>query len=219
MHPLQFVTMDYLTIEKVMGYEKILVIIDHCTRLSQAYPAKNQQAVTTAKLVIDFIRRYGFPEKIHSDPNFVGKVMKNLYKLTGIKQTKTTPYNLMGNGSSSDEPICLCTRSQRKTSESPSDNETNDMNDRAGVVIDEPVAQEIERQSNSYKSAGSGLDGSDGHVGTHSPPLAQRRLARQRKLPAKYDGFIIGPLKQLSAILEKKFLGEVYTEHYSQLCV
>ena len=122
----------------------------------------------------------------------------------------------MGNGSSSDEPICLCTRSQRKTSESPSDNETNDMNDRAGVVIDEPVAQEIERQSNSYKSAGSG---SDGHVGTYSPPLAQRRSARQRKLPAKYDGFIIGPLKQLSAILEKKFLGEVYTEHYSHLCV
>ena len=99
-HPLQFVTMDYLTIEKAMGYENILVIIDHFTKFAQAYPAKNQKAVTTAKLVLDFIRRYGFPEKFHSDQgqNFVEKVMKNLYKLTGIKQTTTTPYHPMGNG-------------------------------------------------------------------------------------------------------------------------
>ena len=99
-HPLEFVTMDYLTIEKAMGYENILVIIDHFTKFAQAYPAKNQKAVATAKLVLDFIRRYGFPEKFHSDQgqNFIGKVMKNLYKLTGIKQTRTTPYHPMGNG-------------------------------------------------------------------------------------------------------------------------
>ena len=41
-HPLQFVTMDYLTIQKAMGYENILVIIDHFTKFAQAYPAKNQ---------------------------------------------------------------------------------------------------------------------------------------------------------------------------------
>ena len=89
------------------------------------------------------------------------------------------------------------------------------------MTIEEPVAQEIERQSDSdsYRSADSGSDGEDGRVGTHSPPLAQRKSARQRKLPARYDGFILGPLKQLSAILEKNFLGEVYTEHYSQLVV
>ena len=90
-HPLEFVT---------MGYESILIITDHFTKFAQAYPAKNQKAVTTAKLVLDFIRRHGFPEKFHSDQdqNFVGKVIKNLYKLTGIKQTKTTPYHPMGNG-------------------------------------------------------------------------------------------------------------------------
>ena len=89
------------------------------------------------------------------------------------------------------------------------------------MTIEEPVAQEIERQSDSdsYKSADSGSDGEDGRVGTHSPPLAQRKSARQRKLPAKYDGFIIVPLKQLSMILENKFLGNMHTEHYSQLCV
>ena len=123
--------------------------------------------------------------------------------------------------SSSDEPICLRTRSREKTPESPSDKDTNDVDDTAEAIIEEPVAQEIERQSDSdsNKSADSGSDGEDGRVGTHSPPLTQRRSARQRKLPAKYDGFIISPLKQLSAILENKFLGQVYTEHYAQMCV
>ena len=89
------------------------------------------------------------------------------------------------------------------------------------MITEEPVAQEIERQldSYSYRSADSGSDGENGCVGTHSPPLAQRKSARQRKLPAKYDGFIISPLKQLSVILENKFLGQVYTEHYTQMCV
>ena len=98
---------------------------------------------------------------------------------------------------SGDEPICLCTRSQEEIPESPSDDDTNDVDNRSDVTIEEPVAQEIERQSDSdsYKSADSDSDGEDGHAGTHSPPLSQRKSARQRKLPAKYDGFIIGPLK------------------------
>ena len=88
--------------------------------------------------------------------------------------------------------------------ESPSDSDTTDVDNRSDVTIEEPVAQEIERQldSDSYKSTDSGSDSEDGRVGTHSPPQALRRLARQRKLPDKYDGFIIGPLKQLSVILE-----------------
>ena len=74
-------------------------------------------------------------------------------------------------GSSSDEPICLRTRSQRKTPESPSKDNTNDVDAQSNVTIEEPVAQEIERQSDSdsYRSADSGSDGEDGRVGTHSP--------------------------------------------------
>ena len=85
---------------KGQGYENILVIINHFTKFVQAYPAKNQKAVTTGKLVLDFIKIYDFTEKFHSDQGqtFVGKVMKNLYRLTGIKQTKTTPYYPMENG-------------------------------------------------------------------------------------------------------------------------
>ena len=89
------------------------------------------------------------------------------------------------------------------------------------MTIEEPVAQEIERQSDSdsYKSADNGSDGENWCVFTHSPPLALRKSAKQRKVPAKFDGFIIGLLKQLSTILENKFLGNEYTEHSSQLCL
>ena len=55
-HPLQFVRMGYLTVEKAMGYENILVIVDHFTKFAQAYPTKNQKAATTAKFVLDFIQ-------------------------------------------------------------------------------------------------------------------------------------------------------------------
>ena len=56
--------------------------------------------------------------------------------------------------------------------ESPSDNDTNGVDSRSDVTIEEPVAQEIERylDSNSYKSTDSGSDGEDGHVRTHFPP-------------------------------------------------
>ena len=48
---------------------------------------------------------------------------------------------------SSDEPIYLRTRAQRKIPETSSDNDTNDVDDRLDVTIEESVAQEIERQS------------------------------------------------------------------------
>ena len=40
-HPLQFVTMDYSTVEKAMVYENILVIIDHLPNL----PRHTQQRI------------------------------------------------------------------------------------------------------------------------------------------------------------------------------
>ena len=58
--------------------------------------------------------------------------------------------------SSGDKPICLHKRSQTKTPESPSGNDTNDVDNISDVTIEEPVAQEIERQSDSDSSADSG---------------------------------------------------------------
>ena len=67
--PMELVCMDYLCLERSKGgYENILVITDHFTRYAQAIPTKNLTAYTTAKALFEqFIVRYGFPSKLHSD--------------------------------------------------------------------------------------------------------------------------------------------------------
>jgi hypothetical protein len=100
--PLELVCIDYLTLEPSKGgIENILVVTDHFTKYSQAYPTKNQTAATTAKVLYDnFIAHYGFLARIHSDQgrNFEGKIIQCLCEITGISKSRTTPYHPMGNG-------------------------------------------------------------------------------------------------------------------------
>jgi transposase InsO family protein len=100
--PLELVCVDFLTLEEsVGGYSNILVITDHFTKYSQAYPTRNQSAVTTAKLLYDnFIVHYGLPQTIHSDQgrNFESKIIAALCKILNIQKSRTTPYHPMGNG-------------------------------------------------------------------------------------------------------------------------
>ena len=52
--------MDYLKLERSKGgFENVLVVTDHFTKYSQAYPTKNQTARTTARVLFDqFISNY-----------------------------------------------------------------------------------------------------------------------------------------------------------------
>ena len=61
--PLQLVCIDYLSIELSKGgIENVLVVTDHFTRYTQAYPTPNQTAKTTVKVLFEnFILHYGFP--------------------------------------------------------------------------------------------------------------------------------------------------------------
>ena len=101
-YPMDLVCMDFLSLEmSAGGYENILVITDHITRLAQALPSKNQTAKTTARLFFDnFICHYGFPERLHSDQgrNFESQVIKELCSIASIEKSRTTPYHSMGNG-------------------------------------------------------------------------------------------------------------------------
>ena len=99
--PLELVCLDFLLVEPSSGYEHILVITDHFTKLARAIPTKNETALTTARaLYNNFVTIYGIPQRIHSDQgrNFESNVIKSLCAITGMSKSKTTPYHPMGNG-------------------------------------------------------------------------------------------------------------------------
>ena len=100
--PLELVCLDFLSLETAVGgYDSILVVTDHFTRYACAYPTRNQEAKTVAKILCEeFVVHYGIPERLHSDQgaNFQGRVMTHLCKLLGIKKSRTTPYHPQGDG-------------------------------------------------------------------------------------------------------------------------
>ena len=67
--PLEIIHLDHLTLEPCKGqYKSVSVVTDHFTRYVQAYAIKNQTALTTAKVLWEqFLRHYGFPQKILTD--------------------------------------------------------------------------------------------------------------------------------------------------------
>ena len=100
--PMELVHLDYLCLEPCKGQvENVLVVTDHFTRYSQAFPTKSQTAKVTAKVLWhNFICHYGFPEKLISDQgrNFESHLIADLCKLVKVKKIRTSPYHPMTNG-------------------------------------------------------------------------------------------------------------------------
>ena len=79
----------------------MLVVTDSLTKYSWAFPKRNQQASTVAKLLWEKILvHFGFPQRLHSDQghDFESRIIKDLCKVAGIEKPRTTPYHPQGNG-------------------------------------------------------------------------------------------------------------------------
>ena len=76
--------------------ENVLVMTDAFSKFSVAVVMPNQQAKTVAKALVDkWFYTYGIPSRIHSDQgkSFDSKLIEQLCKIYGVKQSTITPYN------------------------------------------------------------------------------------------------------------------------------
>ena len=83
------------------GYNQILVIIDHFTKLAEAVPCQTASADETCDhLITHWISRYGCPMTFQSDNGkaFVGDLTKELMKRSHIAQAHSTTYHPQTNG-------------------------------------------------------------------------------------------------------------------------
>ena len=101
--PFELLCMDFLSLEECKGrYRYVLVITDHFTRYSWAFPTRNQEAKTVAKILYEgIILNFGIADRFHSDlgGSFEAKVIYELCQLLNVSKSRTTPYHPMGNGS------------------------------------------------------------------------------------------------------------------------
>ena len=100
--PLELICVDFLHLDTCSGgYEYLLVITDHFTRFSQAYPARNKSSTTAANIIFNnFICRFGIPSRILHDQGkeWENKIFEQLEKLCGMNKSRTSPYHPMWNG-------------------------------------------------------------------------------------------------------------------------
>ena len=83
------------------GNKYILVVTDHLTRWSEAYPIPDQEARTIAEVfVTQFVARYGTPLMVHTDQgrNFTSRLFTEMCNLLGVKKTQTTAFRPQSNG-------------------------------------------------------------------------------------------------------------------------
>ena len=83
------------------GYNQVLVIIDHFTKLAEAVPCQTASAEETCDfLIIHWISRYGCPMTFQSDnwKTFVEDLTKELMRRSHIAQTHSTTYHPQTDG-------------------------------------------------------------------------------------------------------------------------
>ena len=95
--PMELIGLNFLHLDTCTGgCQYLLVITDHFTRYTQAYPTRNKEAKTAAtRMFNDCILRFGTPGKIlhNQGREFENKLFIHLSKFCNIKRLHTTPYH------------------------------------------------------------------------------------------------------------------------------
>ncbi len=103
MEPMFQMSMDILgpIANSSMGYNCILVVMDHFSKWVEAIPLYDQRAATIAEALVQVVfSRFATPSKLHSDQgrNFTSNIISKMCCVLGIKKTRTTPYHPESDG-------------------------------------------------------------------------------------------------------------------------
>ena len=100
--PLEVLALDFIKLDAAgNGAEYALVMTDVFTKFTQVVDTKSMEAkVVAQKLIDNWFKRFGVPERIHSDQgrSFEAKIIENLCELYEIDKSRTTAYHPQGNG-------------------------------------------------------------------------------------------------------------------------
>ena len=78
------------------GNKQAIVFVDYLTRWPEVFPAKNQNSLIIARLLVELIiPRHGIPTQLLCNRGnaFLSKLMVEVYKLLGLKKVNTTAYH------------------------------------------------------------------------------------------------------------------------------
>lgn len=95
------VHIDIVVLPVSEGFRYCLTCVDRYTRWPEAFPMRDQEAATVARVFYDgWISRFGVPLRVTTDQGrqFQGHLFKELAKLTGITHWRTTAYHPAANG-------------------------------------------------------------------------------------------------------------------------
>ena len=83
------------------GNQYGVVFIDYLTKWVEAFPTKDQTALTIARLLVEHVvSRHGVPRELLSDRGaaFLSLLLRDVSKLMGLRKVNTTAYHPQGDG-------------------------------------------------------------------------------------------------------------------------
>ena len=112
-HPFHMMGMDILgpLKETVNGYKYIIVFTDYLTRWPEAFPLKNREAKTIAKVFInEIVARHSAPKILLSDQakEFMSNLVKEVSDYLTVNKINTTAYHAQCNGLTERFNATLC---------------------------------------------------------------------------------------------------------------